>query len=116
MKLQLGMRFGADQLGNHFGSLRIFFMQGFGVGETNKLEFRACVWGQLHLTRHSHNFADMKVKWRYGNPKYVMRHSNFGECLNRNYGKIIEKRKMATNTFDFYRKNTSTPAGSQYGE
>jgi hypothetical protein len=34
MKLQLGMRFGAGQLGNHFGSLRIFFMQGFVVGET----------------------------------------------------------------------------------
>jgi hypothetical protein len=34
MKLQLGMKFGAGQLGNHFGSLRIFFMQGFVVGET----------------------------------------------------------------------------------
>jgi hypothetical protein len=31
------------------------------LGKRNKLEFGACVWGQLHLTRHSHNFADMKV-------------------------------------------------------
>jgi hypothetical protein len=36
-----------------------------------------CDWVETHepplrITRHSHNFADMKVIWRYGNPKYVI--------------------------------------------
>jgi hypothetical protein len=26
----------------------------------------------LRITRHSHNFANMKVIWRYGNLKYVI--------------------------------------------
>jgi hypothetical protein len=48
-------------------------------------------WVVTHKPPHSHNFANMKVIWRYGNLKYVIRN---GEA-------ILNSRSAAFLTFRF---------------